>query len=449
MISCSAYEVSISYTPNTLHSQRNVYTRFKRSVQRVDSVPSTLATTKNKAAAVVLALPPNAVIAIDSDDDADEPYSEEFEEFEESDEEAEVVVPVPVKAKKAKAPAAAFQAPLAPAASATPVWEFYDKTKSQWTSLPPALTKMVEGIAKRSAIFPINVPGVGGFQVNLTDMSMKSTTPENSTTIRRTPALTSTSASPALPDPVVPASPSTKSSKPASKKKKIAEVVEEEAFEADPELVARCKKATGWKSLTSTKDKAKLTDSKCVICYDDFADARRVVHLSKCGAHYFHESCIAASFKPGFVSCPVCQTIYGVRVGTQPKGTMRVNTNNSPLPGFEKYGTITISYNFPDGTQGAQHPSPGEPYYGTSRSAYLPDSPEGRKVLKLLQLAFDRALVFTIGTSVTTGATDSVIWNGIHHKTSTHGGSSNFGYPDETYLERVTDELSAKGVALD
>lgn len=56
---------------------------------------------------------------------------------------------------------------------------------------------------------------------------------------------------------------------------------------------------------------------------------------------------------------------------------------------------------------------------------------------------------FTVGTSVTTGATDSVLWNGTHHKTSTHGGSSNFGYPDETYLERVTDELSAKGVALD
>ena len=48
--------------------------------------------------------------------------------------------------------------------------------------------------------------------------------------------------------------------------------------------------------------------------------------------------------------------------------------------------------------------------------------------------------------SVTTGRDDNVVWNGIHHKTNTSGGSSNFGYPDEGYFERVKAELSAKGV---
>ncbi len=29
---------------------------------------------------------------------------------------------------------------------------------------------------------------------------------------------------------------------------------------------------------------------------------------------------------------------------------------------------------------------------------------------------------------------------------TTHRGSSNFGYPDETYFDRVKDELEQKGV---
>ena len=52
---------------------------------------------------------------------------------------------------------------------------------------------------------------------------------------------------------------------------------------------------------------------------------------------------------------------------------------------------------------------------------------------------------FTIGTSVTTGRSDCVIWNGIHCKTRINGGSSNYGYPDNTYLDRVATECSHKG----
>lgn len=431
-----AYEVTLSYDNNKSHVQRNIYTRFKRNVKRIDSVPSTVAPVKKKSKAKITPVAPPSplpvVIAIDNDEEF---YSDQDD----------YVAPAPVKAKKVLKTAVQIDLPpvaIAAPSSASPVWEYYDNGKSQWVSLPPALTKMVEGLSKKSALFSIAVPGVGGFQVNLADMSMKATAPNQDTKIKRTPALTTTSISPVLP--------AESSSPPSGKVSKKKKEPEEEAFEVDADLVNRCKKATSWKVLSSAKDQAKLNDSKCVICYDDFADGRRVVHLSKCGTHYFHENCIAASFKPGFICCPVCQTIYGVRVGTQPKGTMKVSTSNGhPLPGYEKYGTITIQYHFNDGTQGPQHPSPGLPYYGTSRSAYLPDSPEGRKVLKLLQLAFDRALVFTIGTSVTTGATDCVIWNGIHHKTSTHGGSSNFGYPDETYLQRVTEELEAKGVTLD
>lgn len=55
-------------------------------------------------------------------------------------------------------------------------------------------------------------------------------------------------------------------------------------------------------------------------------------------------------------------------------------------------------------------------------------------------------MTFTVGRSVTTGKENSVIWNGIHHKTSLDGGPTAFGYPDPTYFERVTQELKERGI---
>ena len=92
------------------------------------------------------------------------------------------------------------------------------------------------------------------------------------------------------------------------------------------------------------------------------------------------------------------------------------------LPGYGQYGTIQINYYIPSGRQGKEHPNPGHHFTGTSRTAYLPDSPDGRKVLRLLRKAFDARLIFTVGTSHTSGATDTVVWNDIHHKTSMSGG---------------------------
>ena len=67
------------------------------------------------------------------------------------------------------------------------------------------------------------------------------------------------------------------------------------------------------------------------------------------------------------------------------------------------------------------HPNPGRRYTGTRRTAYLPDNPEGRQVLQLLKRAFEARLIFTIGTSNTSGRENVVIWNDIHHKTKPDG----------------------------
>ena len=118
--------------------------------------------------------------------------------------------------------------------------------------------------------------------------------------------------------------------------------------------------------------------------------------------------------------------VYGPLFGNQPHGNMFVSYQSTSLPGFKSSGTIVITYRFASGTQGPDHPNPGKPYTGTSRTAYLPDNIEGIKVLKLLRKAFEQKLTFTIGRSTTTGRDDFVTWNDIHHKTSMTGGPTGY-----------------------
>lgn len=76
-------------------------------------------------------------------------------------------------------------------------------------------------------------------------------------------------------------------------------------------------------------------------------------------------------------------------------------------------------------------------------------SPHCFQVLKLLIMAWDRRLIFTIGTSSTTGESDTVVWNEIHHKTEFGSNLTGHGYPDPNYLDNVLTELSAQGVGED
>lgn len=100
------------------------------------------------------------------------------------------------------------------------------------------------------------------------------------------------------------------------------------------------------------------------------------------------------------------------------------------------------------GIQGPEHPNPGRPYYavGFPRVCYLPDTEKGRRVLKLLSIAFERRLVFTVGRSVTTGREDVVTWNEIHHKTEPGVSNTGHGFPDFGFLDRCLAELAAQGI---
>ncbi|XP_025783889.1 E3 ubiquitin-protein ligase DTX4 [Puma concolor] len=70
-------------------------------------------------------------------------------------------------------------------------------------------------------------------------------------------------------------------------------------------------------------------------------------------------------------------------------------------------------------------------------------------VLKLLLVAWDRRLIFAIGTSSTTGESDTVIWNEVHHKTEFGSNLTGHGYPDANYLDNVLAELAAQGISED
>uniref|UniRef100_G3QRS9 E3 ubiquitin-protein ligase n=1 Tax=Gorilla gorilla gorilla TaxID=9595 RepID=G3QRS9_GORGO len=206
----------------------------------------------------------------------------------------------------------------------------------------------------------------------------------------------------------------------------------------------------------------------CIICmeklsaasgYSDVTDCKAigplaVGRLTKC-SHAFHLLCLLAMYcngnKDGSLQCPSCKTIYGEKTGTQPQGKMEVLRFQMSLPGHEDCGTILIVYSIPHGIQGPEHPNPGKPFTarGFPRQCYLPDNAQGRKVLELLKVAWKRRLIFTVGTSSTTGETDTVVWNEIHHKTEMDRNVTGHGYPDPNYLQNVLAELAAQGVTED
>ncbi|XP_029817225.1 probable E3 ubiquitin-protein ligase DTX2 isoform X2 [Manacus vitellinus] len=209
-------------------------------------------------------------------------------------------------------------------------------------------------------------------------------------------------------------------------------------------------------------------DEDCIICmeklsspsgYSDTCESstirpEAVGRLTSC-QHSFHMLCMLAMYsngnKDGSLQCPSCKTIYGEKTGTQPKGKMEISTFPQSLPGHKDCGTIQIVYHISRGIQGPEHPNPGMPYTarGFPRYCYLPDNEKGRKVLELLKVAWKRRLIFTVGTSNTTGESNTVVWNEIHHKTEMDSNLSGHGYPDPNYLDNVLAELAAQGVTED
>jgi hypothetical protein len=173
-------------------------------------------------------------------------------------------------------------------------------------------------------------------------------------------------------------------------------------------------------NLGSVKTEAINQETECCICLGPFLNSKT---LAGCG-HTFCTKCIDDHFRLAKQACPLCNKFYGQIIGPQPDGVMTSMVIDSAVPGYETESTraIVITYNIPNGIQDARHPHPGAWFRGVHRVAYLPDTPKGREVLKLLEKAFESKLVFTVGKSRTTGHDNVVTWNDIHHKTRIDGG---------------------------
>ncbi|XP_026466501.1 protein deltex-like [Ctenocephalides felis] len=178
-----------------------------------------------------------------------------------------------------------------------------------------------------------------------------------------------------------------------------------------------------------------------------------IVSLTRC-AHAMHLGCLNQvisqqnSEKGLYLECPLCLTVYGHKIGNQPPGSMNWTVIPRSLPGHPDSKTLQLTYNIASGMQGSDQPNPGQPYFavGFPRVCYLPDNAQGRRVLRLLTIAWERRLVFTIGRSLTTGREDVVAWNGLTHKTEIGPSITGAGYPDTGYLDRLVTELLHLGI---
>ncbi|XP_035269868.1 E3 ubiquitin-protein ligase DTX3L [Anguilla anguilla] len=132
-------------------------------------------------------------------------------------------------------------------------------------------------------------------------------------------------------------------------------------------------------------------------------------------------------------------------VGNQPEGHMTWVYTKKHLPGYPRYGTIEMFFEFEDGIQTEKHPNPGEKYYGQNIKAYLPDNGHGRKVVTQLKKAFDQKLVFTVATN--NSGEDAVALSDIPLKTRDDtSGPSSLCYPDTLYLKKVNQILISKHI---
>ncbi|CAC5388139.1 DTX [Mytilus coruscus] len=180
----------------------------------------------------------------------------------------------------------------------------------------------------------------------------------------------------------------------------------------------------------------------CPVCMEEIASSK-LKRLSRC-KHVFCTKCLEKCFIQT-PTCPVCNLVYGKLTGNQPDGIMiECFQKDLHLPGYRDCGVIKIFYSFLDGKQSQGHPNPGKFYRGTKRTAYIPDNKEGQKVYRLLRQAFHQRLLFTIGSSRTTGKEDVVTWNDVHHKTRIDGGPESYLFHKVSLVDKLPPLASVK-----
>jgi deltex-like protein len=158
--------------------------------------------------------------------------------------------------------------------------------------------------------------------------------------------------------------------------------------------------------------------------------------------HAVHKECLA-------YDAPLSLLPLSMRQGPQgtcPSGTLTMEIlPNVVCPGFSPPATtLKLFYDVPNGTQRPYHPHPSVPYDGTQRTAYLPNTLDGRRLLTKFKYAWTHGLLLAVGKSITNHKDNQTTWSDIPHKTSLQGGT--FGFPDATYIEVCNQAMDKAGV---
>ena len=131
----------------------------------------------------------------------------------------------------------------------------------------------------------------------------------------------------------------------------------------------------------------------CAICLTNLTDERKIVTINGCN-HCFCLECIRAAIQVR-PKCPTCQKPIGKPQGKMPSGTMTISTSTKMSCSSFGRGTIIIQYGIRGGTQRPYHDNPGVRFAGASRTAYVPDTEDGQKLLQRLKWAFSHGMTFT------------------------------------------------------
>ncbi|KAF9094265.1 putative E3 ubiquitin-protein ligase dtx2 [Mortierella sp. GBA35] len=213
-------------------------------------------------------------------------------------------------------------------------------------------------------------------------------------------------------------------------------------------------------------EKWRFATGACPICTDSLVGPESkvdgIVQLHKC-CHCFHEECIKTWFlvKGTALKCPVCNTRCG-GVGAPSHDT--IDSPSSDIKGVVKLGPMSdakMGYSF-DARYGCyflyfhtpQHtiPDPEDLEHKSitikedCRHAIVPFSAQlGPLLMIRLICAFYYGHFFRVGTSVTRGLDNVVIWNGIHMRANVNGPH---GFPARDFESNCWSELNQQGVAM-
>ena len=143
------------------------------------------------------------------------------------------------------------------------------------------------------------------------------------------------------------------------------------------------------------------TDLECSICFEKLHGCSNLLSLKECG-YIFHKDCLRAALNVD-PKCPICRRFACEPQGKMPSGKMTIELDEKLIcTGFEP-GTWKA------GVQECYHANPGVAFPATMREAYIPNTAEGRRLLKRLTYAFSRGLTFSVGTSLTSGKENVII----------------------------------------